>query len=258
MDASVSANILTTHRRLHRLLFQTIFIIWAIALSFCYVYGIALNGAYQLTASSPGDALFLLLLLCPLLVAYLFYGLFGVSLFVVMASAFLHIRQRHLLTRLQTLERTFLDQQKGAKKQLLPLRPAAWKLKRCWLQYLSVNGSAIRSLMADIERYSQLWATTLTVYLSGFISLQCYAVYIVFFMRDVPFISKFLFFYGLLEVEVAQFALVHQCAKVARANGAIERVNRRLGFRLSRLYLKRPSVEGVDCRNLLKVPRLSF
>ncbi len=216
-----------------------------VALLFCYVYGIFINRAFRIT-SSPRDALFLLLL-CPLHVGYLFYGLFGVSVFVVMASAFLHIRQQHQLKRLQTIEHLLKQhQQNGAK-----LSPVLG-LGKCWLQYLSVNRSIV-GLMQSIEKYSDLWRFSLTVYLGGFITLQCYAVYIVFFMRAVSVASKFLFFYGLVEVAVFQCLLIHLCAKLASTSSAIERENQKLGFLFSRFYLKRSSLESVDLRNLLKV-----
>ncbi|KAH9397261.1 hypothetical protein TYRP_003571 [Tyrophagus putrescentiae] len=196
LEASVSAAILKFHHRLHRWLFQAVLYIWLATIIFCYAHGILINQAYQVT--SPGDALFLLFL-CPLHFLYMFYGIYGVSVFVVMACTFLNIRQRHQLTRLQAIEGALTQHLNGGLKSLSTLG-----LKKCWLQYLSVNGSII-SLMSDIERYSDLWRISLTVYFSSFISLQCYVAYIAFFMQTAYIASKFLFIFGLLELEIFQF-----------------------------------------------------
>lgn len=68
---AVSAAILASHHHLHRWLFKTVFCIWLIAIIFCYIQGIVINGAYSLTVAS--DAFFLLLI-CPLHFFYTFYG----------------------------------------------------------------------------------------------------------------------------------------------------------------------------------------
>lgn len=147
----------------------------------------------------------------------------------MMACRFLHIRQRAQLDRFKSVESRLNKNQDEFK----PL--SKWELDTCWRQYILTN-QAIISLSVDIQRYSAMWTLSLTVYLSGFICLQCYLIYIVFFMQNVTFASKFLFFYGLVEIEVFQFLLIHICAKVAKANSAIEKVNQRLCFRFSRLY----------------------
>ncbi len=123
-------------------------------------------------------------------------GIYGVTVFVVMACTFLNIRQRHQLNRLQTIESALTQHLNGGSKSSSTLG-----LKKCWLQYLLVNGS-IMGLMSDIERYSNLWRISLTVYFSSFISLQCYVAYIAFFMKTAYIASKFLFFFGLLELEI--------------------------------------------------------
>ena len=166
------------------------------------------------------------------------------TVFVVMACTFLNIRQRHQLTRLQAIESALIHHSNGGLKSLSTLG-----LKKCWLQYLLVNGS-IMGLMSDIERYSDLWRISLTVYFSSFISLQCYVAYIAFFMQTAYIASKFLFFFGLLELEIFQFFLIHICAKVASTSSAIERENQKLGLLFSRFYL---SKGAVNLRGLLKV-----
>lgn len=167
-----------------------------------------------------------------------------------MVCSFLHIRQRHELKRLTTIER-HLNQHQGGSKPL-----PKWELDVCWHHYLLIN-QAIISLAVDIERYSALWTLSLTVYLSGFICLQCYVVYIVFFIRSVSLASKFLFLYGLIEIEAFQFLLIHICAKVAKTNGAIEKVNQKLCILFSRLYLRgnmgSSRLRTIDLQGLLKV-----
>lgn len=59
----------------------------------------------------------------------------------------------------------------------------------------------IRILKVDFYlSYSALWTTSLTVYLGGFISIQCYLIYIAFFMQNASLVSRLIFFYGLAEV----------------------------------------------------------
>ena len=50
--------------------------------------------------------------------------------------------------------------------------------------------------------------------------------YIVFFLPSLPLIARSLFLYSLLEVEAAQFALVHQCAKLATNGAKLEKACR--------------------------------
>ncbi|KAH9398072.1 hypothetical protein TYRP_019448 [Tyrophagus putrescentiae] len=182
---AVSTAILYAHRRLHRWFYRAVFSMGLFGVAFCFLYGIIINAAFKL--SSPGDSLFLIFLF-PLHFFYICYSIFGISIFVVMTCTFLNIRQRHHLKRLQTIVGLLSGHNHHSGSTLLPVSA----LKQCWLQYLSING------------YSALWTTSLTVYLGGFISIQCYLIYIAFFMQNASLVSRLIFFYGLAEAEWLQ------------------------------------------------------
>ncbi|KAH9390394.1 hypothetical protein TYRP_023098, partial [Tyrophagus putrescentiae] len=253
LSKAVSAEILAAHRRLHRALFMAVFFVWAAALLYMQPTALLVNHSHELR--SPADGLFLLLIV-PLHLFYWLYGVFGVAIFIVMLCSFLNARQRHQLKRLKKVEGVLGQRLCDGQGQPNCLRNCELLEAWCWRKYLAINGSII-SLAVDIERSSALWTASLTIYLGGLITLQCYEVYIVFFKENASFAAVFVFLYAIVEIGMVQFLLIRTAAKVVKTNGAIERVNRVLAFHFSQLFnLKRRSSKtgatAVNLKELLK------
>ncbi len=184
------------------------------------------NAVYELT--SPKDLLVLLFLL-PLHVLYMIYGVVAVPLFTILVTQLLNIRQKALLAQFNALcERSTLKRSKESKKESKTGEPSQLaNLANLTRQYYLLN-EQLNSLCADICAISVYWARPLTMNTVGFVAIQCYMAYIVFFKPgDTPLFATAFFSLDLAQVELVQFVLIGQCAKVATRSGRLEAANRR-------------------------------
>lgn len=237
LPLSVSISIFSAHRRIQRCTAAILAVFILFTLTFNYIYVLLVNRVW---AFSLRDGL-LLLLLYPLHFLYSVHGLFAVPSFVIMASQFVHVRQRYILQKMERLNRRLLMLNRKNPKCLTH-------------QFLQLNGSLAR-LCAFTARCSAYWSPPLSAYFLGFTAIQCYMTYIVFFLPALPLVARSLFLYSLLEVEAAQFALVHQCAKVA-SNGT--RLEKACGRFYLNLFVRRnhPTGATFDCCFALKAAHL--
>ncbi len=110
----------------------------------------------------------------------------------------------------------------GSRKQRKNNAP----LGRLWQQFTSLNQSVIE-LAVDISHWSAFWSPSLTTFLVGFITFQCYLVYIVTLVPTLSFFWRSYFTYVLVNCTVFHIYIIQLCSKVVQVNGAIERANRR-------------------------------
>lgn len=130
-----------------------------------------------------------------------------------------------------------------------------------WRQYLALNHSLL-ALCVHIERTASFWAAPVTVYLGGFIILQCYLAYATFFIKaETPILVRLFFGYGLMIIAVLQYGLLLACSRVAKASGRLERVNREF-YHSAFLIIDKRRGRGPDknwlahCFSILKAERL--
>lgn len=190
-------------------------------LFFFYVHLFLVNAVYEWSLKD----LILWVVVLPTLFAYDIYGFFGMATFVYVASQLVAIRQRALLESLKTLNKNLIF----SKQNLNRLFSSTWR------DYLAANHS-LADLCSDIDRFSAYWGAPLTVYFVGFITIQCYFAYILFFVKDVDLLNRIFFLYVLLQVELFQFVLISELAKVAKLSGRLEKAC--LGFYLAAFIIK--------------------
>ncbi len=164
-------------------------------------------------------------------------GLFGVPAFVIITSRIVNIRQKALLDYLSQLHDHLQasDQSFKTQTQALPY----------WSRFLQVNRLLV-NLMSDIERCATYWSFPLTVYFIGFITIQCYFAYIVFFVPNSYLLVNLFFIYCIILIETFQFMLVNTLAKLTRCNGQFEKAiakfyllfNQKNGFKnFAKIYI---------------------
>ena len=149
-----------------------------------------------------------------------------------MGSRFFQIRQSSLLKQLNVIN-DMLRRLKNTKKNI------DHKCKILWQQNKAINCEIIK-ICKDILKYAQFWTPMMTVYFLCFYGIQCYLAYIVFFNEQVSFYMKSIFLYGFIEMNIALFLLIDQCARIVKINRAIEKANRKfyLLFRLQKSFRK--------------------
>lgn len=177
-------------------------------------------------------------------------GLFCVPIFILMASQCLAIRQKAAIEQLNIII-TEMEMQtnqrrgRGINSQLTSL---------FFSQFLHTEQSTL-SLCSDIGRVSNCWSWSLTAFFAGFIAIQCYTAYVAFLVKKLPLFGRVFMLYGLLEMQLVQFALLHQCAKVATNGDRMERLNRRL---YQTLFLSRTAGFGGPVNRLFLLKVLPF
>ncbi len=184
----------------------------------------------------------------PLHIFYNFYGYMAVPAAVILGSKFVHLRQLALLNSFKKQVKKS-QKKKGSKKYLLKTVDHTCFLSR----YLFLN-RRLSELAADIQQFSSYWTTALSVYFTGFLAMQCYLAYIVFFIPSLTSFSHFFFTYGFLVMETLQWALIFQCAKVAKTNDRLEKINFRF-YLANFLFFKKnnKNVKMTKTSTLLKV-----
>lgn len=138
------------------------------------------------------------------------------SIFVIISSQIVNIRQKKLLNSL-----TYLNDYLQTNNQQFKSQFQALSL---WNDYLRVNRLLI-SLSTDIEQCASYFSCPITVYFMGFITLQCYLAYIVFFVSNLNLFVNLFFLYCLTLVETCQFILNHSLSKLTQCNGKLEKAN---------------------------------
>ncbi len=126
----------------------------------------------------------------------------------------MNIRQKVLLDYLAQLHGHLQanDQSFKTQTQALPY----------WSRFLQVNRLLV-NLMSDIERCATYWSFPLTVYFIGFITIQCYFAYIVFFVPNSYLLVNLFFIYCIFLIESFQFMLVNTLSQLTRCNGQFEK-----------------------------------
>lgn len=157
---------------------------------------------------------------------YTIHGLFGLIIFVILATKFLQLRQQAVVEKFGRLNSSLCL--KGRRR--LSFTPNAkeerdkTEVARIWREYTHLNGEVIE-LCNHIKQYSTFWSPYLTVYLAGQISLQCYLAIIGLFATTLPFIQRALALYTFAENALAIFMLIQSCANIVKLNEAIEEAN---------------------------------
>ncbi len=170
-------------------------------------------------------------------------------IFILMASQCLAIRQKTAIEQLNiilTEVEMQKNQQRGINSRLTSL---------FFSQFLHTKRQSTVGLCSDIGRVSNCWSWSLTAFFAGFIAIQCYTAYVAFLVKKLPVFGRVFMLYGLLEMQLVQFALLHQCAKVATNGDRMERLNRRL---YQTLFLSRIAGFGGRANRLFLLKVLPF
>lgn len=219
------------HKLVNMLLIFSLIFTFLFAMSFFYVniffispfnYKVSVNNFLLWFVALPSNAIYLnygvcffyFLLFVKKLVFLL--GLFGAPAFVIIASQMINIRQKELLNQL-----TQLHDHLQTNNQKLKFKSQKFSL---WRIFLSVNRSLIK-LSSDTDKCSSYFSAPLSAYFVGFITIQCYVAYIVFFAPSSYLLVKLFFFYCLLMVESSQFMLVKTLSKLTTCNNKLEKAN---------------------------------
>ncbi len=193
-------------------------------LLFAYSSVLLVNALYELT--SPRD-LTIFLFLFPLHTLYVIYGVVAVPAFTVLVTQLINIRQKALLAEFNALSERFKQLNGLTKKCNKTGEFSQLFLVNLKRQYYLLN-EQLNSLCVDIWSISRYWSRPLTANTAGFVAIQCYMAYIVFFKPgDTPLFATAFFSLDLALMELVQFVLIGQCAKVAAISGRLEAANRR-------------------------------
>ncbi len=145
--------------------------------------------------------------------------------FVIFASQIVNIRQKELFNQL-----TRINNQLQTNNQILKSQSQTFSFLK---NYLHIN-RFLAVLMTDIENCANYYSSVLSVYFVGFITIQCYLAYIVFFVPNLIFLVKLFVFYSLVLVETFQFALIQSLCKLTTCNGKLEKANAKFYLLLNR------------------------
>lgn len=177
---------------------------------FFYFNVLYINDVYRMSLLEGPVWLYLF----PGILFYILYALFGIIFFVLQTSKFANIRQKTILEKLNCLT---LQISKG--------KPLPTKNSMCFFQsLLKLNQQAVE-LCADIEAFSRYWTPYLTLFFVACISVQSYLAYIFLFVPNLPFLERYIFLLGVLQLNLLLFFFIHYCAKVVKLNRQIEIVN---------------------------------
>ncbi len=119
--------------------------------------------------------------------------------FFIISSQIVNIRQKELLNQLTKLNNQLKTNNQKLKTQV--------QMFYFWKNFIQINRHLVK-LMIDIEKRANYFSSSLTFYFVGFIIIQCYVLYIVFFVQNLHVYLKLFLFYGLLLIEMFQFMLV--------------------------------------------------
>lgn len=197
---------------------------------FSYFSILIINSLFKWT--SFFDYFFYFILL-PLHIFYLCFGFFAVPIAVILATQIIHIRQKDILKRFHSLNN---------KKKF---KITYWNL------FLSLNRCS-SNLVVDIDKCSNYWKTPLSGYFLGFLAINCYLVYILLFIPQLPLVAKSFFTFAFFFTEIFQYFLIHQCSKVAKESRQIEKVC----FSFCYFYLRKCTLNRKNVANfstLLKI-----
>jgi len=163
--------------------------------------------------------------LFPKSVVYFTVAHFWVSASVFLASNYIAIIQKDLISKLQVFER-----------DLKRTRFSSWKTQ---YEYVQLNQSLIDiSKMTSV--YSHNCTFTLSIIIPFYVCTQCYYSYVLLFKKAISMSEKYFFFFADLENNFFLFLLVNQCAAVTRNNLQFELINRKIAF----LLMKCPKQVG--------------
>ncbi len=216
LSPAVSAAIIAAHSRFQKWSTIIVTCLYSFVLVFFYIHIFAVNG--RIFTDWTLKDLLLWAIVLPTLFAYDIYGFFGIATFVLLATQLVAIRQQALLGDLKQilLSRKIQRSKKRTQKsgqQLLRFQ-----------QYLAINRS-VALLAKFTKQCSSFWSTPLTVYFVGFITIQCYFAFILFFVPNIDLLNRAFFLYVLLTVEAFQFVLITEFAKLSTLNGRLEKAN---------------------------------
>ncbi|KAH9396760.1 hypothetical protein TYRP_003056 [Tyrophagus putrescentiae] len=227
LSTAESQRITAFHQGFHRPVF-TLFIGLTLFVSgFCYVHVLLINSAFEGTLME----VLLWTVLYPASVFYLIYIMFAITLFIVLTCKFIQFRQQSLLGRLQRLARRQgaskreLEQRRGRNgRRRSSLAQVLTSIHSFWAAYEQLNGDLLR-LCGHIRQSSAFWSPFLSVYFAGQIVIQCYVVYICFFIPSLPTVVKVMAIACFTLFLILLFAMISTCAQVAALNDGLERAN---------------------------------
>lgn len=137
--------------------------------------------------------------------------------FVILAVRLLTIRQQTLLKQLFSLLRQPEKKNSMKKSKFLILR---------FCKFLQLN-QELNNLCSDIHSTAIFWSTPLTVFFCGFITMQSYVAYIVFFEPRLHPLNRAYFIGILFTLGLFLYLPIGVCSRLAAGNSAIERASSR-------------------------------
>ena len=109
----------------------------------------------------------------------------------------------------------------------------------------------LNRIMVDIAKMTQEYARFCNPHLSAiipfYIGMQCYLLYIVFFVASTITGEKQLFSMTIAEMNLLLFVIIRQCAGVVTNNGRLEKQNRKFCIQIGREF------RSIQPHTLLKV-----
>ncbi len=250
-----SQRITSFHAAFHRPAFTLFIGLTLFVNGFCYVHVLLINSAFEGTLM---EVLFWTVLY-PASVFYLIYIMFAITLFIVLTCKFIEFRQQSLLGRLQRLARRQgaskreLEQRRGRNgRRRSSLAQVLTSIHSFWAAYEQLNGDLLR-LCGHIRQSSAFWSPFLSVYFAGQIVIQCYVVYICFFIPSLPTVVKVMAIACFTLFLILLFAMISTCAQVAALNDGLERANVRFCAQLLLQMGNGLSSSQISSRLLIKV-----
>lgn len=235
LGSTVSKTILNFHRRFFKIFILLFCVFYGTCWIFCYTIFLVLNPVHELSLRQT----FLWTFVFPVNLFLVNYHLFWAPVFMMIATQCVFIRQNVAVDQLNKLKLKLMKYNNNLNKSLA--------------KYFSLNRSIV-GLCKDIDYVSQFWTPFLTAFFFNFISCQSYLVYTVFIVNDVIFLGRAFIFYGLCEMTLVQFALLHHCAKVAKGSRKIEIVNRKLFL----LFLSKGAFSNNNIADKLFILKVNF
>ena len=93
-----------------------------------------------------------------------------------------------------------------------------------WIRYIQVN-YRLSQVARTLNAYAHYWSTNLSIILIGYMTIGCYCLYIVLLVPGLQWMEKYLFLWAVLNFEMLQLSVIHQCASIVQLNKIISKEN---------------------------------
>ena len=172
--------------------------------------------------------------------------------YVVLASRYVTIQQRTLLSTLKSINSHLITikRTKNSKNSAALVTRAIHHL--AWRHFIQLNTRLVL-LCTSLRAYAHYWSPYLSLLFAFFILLQCYLFYIFLYLTNLIFLLRCIFFFVSLGIVAVELVLITQCASVVTHFKQLTKQNR-IFFGL--LHLNNNKAEPMFARNLLKVNSL--